>query len=571
VNGGGLPLLSFKIGILGPSTDGGACSTQDPNLSSDVQREVTVTRSAAMEAANDRRSGVVWVPATAPGPQEAIYGARVEGLQADAKYCFVLAASNAVGTGRWSRPSSPVWTPVAAPARPVNAVATVTVDKNHRVMVTVTWECGRGQSGSGALAAFHVTLMPAHPPALGSSSGSGSGDRVLRDRVVAPGAVAGRRMSWSSALSLPGSYIVEVVAENNAGQRSPPTVLSLDVRPEAFPPQVPDVSPDTPHWAEEPILVLGPASVGEAQFGDFDPGTWLQALLLWHDGDPAPAAPSQGASAVTRMSSGPIPSNIDVVCCYRRPGSGNAHMATLASGITASRLQVALPSQVPMSLRLVVRTEQASVQVAERGRSMERRAAPAKVQSDPLLLLMSEGSEHLKPVWEVWARNSPDGQPPRWREFPEGLQTILEADWLEGHPKAVFEVQPGMASAAGDAGALAAGLYELTFGDERQVQHSVRRAGAAGWSAKVRRTVRDGDGEDAGAVAVAAEDQCVVCMERRRTHAFMHAETGDGHLAVCGACAEAYRAELVAGGAARNVRTCPMCRRPFSAVQRIYQ
>ena len=33
------------------------------------------------------------------------YGARVDGLQADARYCFVLAAANAVGTGRWSRPS----------------------------------------------------------------------------------------------------------------------------------------------------------------------------------------------------------------------------------------------------------------------------------------------------------------------------------------------------------------------------------------------------------------------------------------------------------------------------------
>uniref|UniRef100_A0A7S1RPR0 RING-type domain-containing protein n=1 Tax=Alexandrium catenella TaxID=2925 RepID=A0A7S1RPR0_ALECA len=196
----------------------------------------------------------------------------------------------------------------------------------------------------------------------------------------------------------------------------------------------------------------------------------------------------------------------------------------------------------------------------------ERHAA--KVQSEPLLLLMSEGSEHLKPVWEVWSRNSPDGQPPRWRELPELLQTVLEANWLEGLPRVAFEITP--TNEIEDC-PLAPSRYDLTFGDERQVQHSLRRASLAGWNAKVRRTVRDGEGEDAVALTMTADDQCVVCMERRRTHAFMHSDTGDGHLAVCGACAEAYKAEATAGGAARAVRTCPMCRRPFTAVQRIYQ
>jgi len=179
---------------------------------------------------------------------------------------------------------------------------------------------------------------------------------------------------------------------------------------------------------------------------------------------------------------------------------------------------------------------------------------------------MSEGSEQLKPIWEVWARNAPDGQPPRWRELPETFQTILEANWLEGQPKVAFDV-PVTDSTEGP---LATGRYELAFGDERRVQHSLRKVGAS-WQAKVRRSVRDGEGEETAVPGVAAEDQCVVCMERRRTHAFMHADTGDGHLAVCGSCAESYKAEVVAGGAPRHVRTCPMCRRGFSALQRIYQ
>jgi len=336
-------------------------------------------------------------------------------------------------------------------------------------------------------------------------------------------------------------------------------VLALDVRPETFPTPT---AANAPHWAEEPVLVLGPTSEGEAQFGDFDPGTWLQALLLWHDSDPNPFS----AKAVNRMASGSVTSLVDVICCFRRPGSSNAHVATLATGVTASRLQVALPAHAPMSLRLVVRNEQSGSGPSDRPGEKERHAA--KVQSEPLLLLMSEGSEHLKPVWEVWSRNSPDGQPPRWRELPDQLQTVLEANWLEGQPRVAFEIQP---TAEGDGAALSPARYELAFGDERQVQHSIRRIGQAGWNAKVRRSVHDGEGEDATLPAIGADEQCVVCMERRRTHAFMHSDTGDGHLAVCAACAEAYKAEVAAGGAPRHVRNCPMCRRPFTAVQRIYQ
>lgn len=120
-------------------------------------------------------------------------------------------------------------------------------------------------------------------------------------------------------------------------------------------------------------------------------------------------------------------------------------------------------------------------------------------------------------------------------------------------------------------GGMPEGSYELTFGDERQTQSLVRKLGPGGWTAKARRVVLDSEGEDQAAPSAPAEELCVVCLERKRTHAFMHADTGDGHLAVCADCAEAYRAESAVAGAHRAVRTCPICRRGFSALQRIYQ
>jgi hypothetical protein len=339
-------------------------------------------------------------------------------------------------------------------------------------------------------------------------------------------------------------------------------VLALDVRPETFPPPEDELAPGAPHWAEEPVLVLGPANEGGSQFGNLDPGTWLQSLLLWHDSDPAVAVRPPRAEKGTA----PAPASaIDVVCYFRRPGSSDPHEVVLAKAVTSSRLQVALPALVPMSLRLVAHSDAFSRDAAVLDGETPRPPAP-KVQSEPLLQMLSESSEQLRPVWEFWSRGSPDGQPPRWRPLPEELQNVLEAMWLEGQRKASFEVQQ---TSRGEAcSVLVGGRYELVFGDDREVQHSLRRAGSQ-WRSNARRVVLDGNGEDASAPMVAAEDQCVVCMERRRTHAFMH-EDG-GHLAVCGGCAEAYCVEAVVGGAPRHVRQCPMCRRPFTAIQRIYQ
>jgi len=324
-----------------------------------------------------------------------------------------------------------------------------------------------------------------------------------------------------------------------------------------------------PHWAEEPVLVLGPA-LGQdlKRFPDLDASTpYLQSLILWHGEDPSAQATK---SSLARLSSGGKAGNVvDVACYYRRPGSSQAHVAVLEAAVASCRLQAALPAHVPMSLRLVVRTDPPAPGVPKVALDPRH----AKVQSEPLLLLMSEASDHLKPMWEVWARQAHAGVAQQWTYLPEELQTSVEAAWLEGQPKVAFELPEPVASSDGSSPAclLSAGRYEMTFGDDRMIQHSVRKVGAPTWQAKARRIVRDADGEDCSVQAIMMEDQCVICMERRRTHAFMHADTGDGHLAVCADCAESFKAEAAVGGASRAVRTCPMCRRSYSAVQRIYQ
>lgn len=155
------------------------------------------------------------------------------------------------------------------------------------------------------------------------------------------------------------------------------------------------------------------------------------------------------------------------------------------------------------------------------------------------------------------------------------MHALIEAAWLEGKPKASFTLPckkgGGAAPAESESGDLAQGQYQILFGDDRRVQHTVKRLGLGGWQAKARRMVFTNEGEDAKNSDTHAEDQCVICMERRRTYAFMHADTGDGHLAVCNACAETFRAERAVGSASQAFRTCPMCRRPFSSLQRIFQ
>lgn len=575
VRGGGLPLLSFKLGVLGP---GGLGETGPESAGADVAREVTISTASALAAAKDSSACIQWQPPADLSEHEAAYAARVDGLHADARYCFVLAASNAMGTGRWSMPSNPMTTATSAPPAPVNAVATVCIDDKQRVVITVNWESGRLLTGSSdsAIQAFHVMLVPTLPldrgaagscaAASSSSSSCAAVETVIRERISISGRTQGQRYSWVAPLKQPGGYSVEVSAENASGQRSPPVVLTMDVRPEVFPMRD-ESALQAPSWAQEPVLVLGPAvSSEDTRFGEFEEaGTWLQALLLWHEDDPSMIV--KEANGVQRMSSGRLDSGIDVVAFYRRAGSNTAHAAVLAAGVTASRLQVALPSHVPMSLRLISRNEPMDLAVAVKPNSYRS----AKVRSEPLLLMMSEHSEHLRPTWEVWARQSVGGVAPRWTELPEVQNNLLEVGWLEdgNGAKVNFEV-PGSAGSA-EACVLPPGQYEVIFGDERNVQHTVRRLGVGGWTARARRSVRDaGTGEEAPGPSVGSDDQCVICMERRRTHAFMHADTGDGHLAVCGECAGAYRAEAAAGGAARAVRTCPMCRRGFSAVQRIF-
>eukprot|EP00927_Polykrikos_kofoidii_P054198 TRINITY_DN48654_c0_g1_i1.p1 TRINITY_DN48654_c0_g1~~TRINITY_DN48654_c0_g1_i1.p1 ORF type:complete len:1084 (+),score=161.13 TRINITY_DN48654_c0_g1_i1:116-3367(+) len=592
LRGGGLPLLSFKIGVIGGR--GNLASSRD------VQREINVSvadaalagcwegddedaeaveEAAEFEDSRQATRSSAWGVGHSSTDRQASKvrcAARVENLDADASYRFILAASNLVGTGRWSARSSPIQTPVAAPATPVNAVATVAPDtqQKHRVCLTVSWECGQDCPGTGEITCFYVTLRPSSssPTMSGSSVGCRQDAGVVRERIA--NGPSGQRLKWSSALSAPGRYQVDIVAETINSIQSLPAHLSVDVGPEAFPPSASDVPPAVPRWAEEPLLVLGSAAAEAkpvaalANDVEGQTGKWLQVMLLWHDR----ASDSPKSASASAGTAPPPATAVDVVCFYRSSTTGQSRVVALATSVRESRMQGVLPTHVPLSVRLVARMESTDAQTKHR------------VQSEPLLLMLSEGSEQLKPLWEVWSRDSTDGTPPHWVPLSEALQTNIEAAWLEGQPKLPFELPLKGALAAcavsddsaneSPCAQLDPGRYEIHFGDERRVQHSVRRIGLSivAWQANARRVVRTGDGEDVALPPVPSEESCVICMERRRTHAFMHSDTGDGHLAVCGPCAEAFRPEMSSsfGVPRTGVRTCPMCRLPFSALQRIY-
>lgn len=574
LRGGGLLLNSFRIGVLGPEAMG--CDVEQ--MSSAMEKQVVVSVDVVTSNAGAAVAVASLEESISDSPCPCI--AYVDGLQADRQYRFSLAAANAVGTGRWSAVSATVSTPVAAPAAPVNMVATVGMDANQNVMVTINWECGLGCPGSGAMAAFHVLLCPlAGEKAKGGLTPNYTAE--VKQRLVANAAAPGTSRTWTAPLTMPGAYHVEVAAENTAGKRSEPAALSFEVPPTAFPAAEPELELVAPCWAEEPLLVLGPAE-GTSLSWDVanEAAVCLQTLLLWNSSDEAsgsgPSQASQAKVAKGRQvqscsSSGLAVSStctgVDVTCFYRSPSTGQSTMRVLAAGVTSSRLQVVLPTRIAMSLRLTTKHETSGASSRPKASSSEAEL----LQSEPLLLLMSEDSGYLRPVWEVWTRQSADGQPPKWIPLPDNLQANIEAAWLEGLKRINFDLpyQPSMLGEASHP--LSAGTYSLTFGDERLVQHSVTRLVPSGWTANARRVVQQADGIEEVPPEVPAEDQCVICMERRRTHAFMHAETGDGHLAVCGSCAEAFRVETSVRGGAQAVRTCPMCRRNFSSVQRIFQ
>lgn len=540
--GGGLPLEFFKIGVMAVDPD------KLPGDVSGLCREVSIPLStAAAESKALPRSGSM-----CPSGEE-YFGARVDGLKAGARYCFVLAAANALGTGRWSPASCVTQMPAAAPLPPNNAVATVALDARQELTVNLQWQFPLPSSEWSLPVLYHILLIPAEVGA-GASSSSFLRRNAVCETVSADGIVPGARMSWTKALTSPGKYTVQLVAENDSSLQSDPTVLQFEVQPEAFKCSISNViSP--PCWPSEPILVLGPAAADIPRFVDVE-GVWMQTLLLWsNDSNTSQTTNSQAARGVTRMSSGPFMGSADVWCHFRRPGSSQVFRILLAGEVSTCRLQVALPSNVPMSIRLAVHLNS----------DASAKTAISDQISAPLSLLLSDECEILKPTWEVWSRQAQEGQAARWCAMPEALQSSIEAAWLEGQPKSPPFHLPE------NAGPLFAGLYEITFGDERRSQSSVRKLGPGGWMAKARRVVLDSGGEDTARPQVSAEDQCVICMERRRTHAFMHADTGDGHLAVCGDCAETFRAEAAVPGGSRAVRTCPICRRAFNALHRIYQ
>jgi len=283
---------------------------------------------------------------------------------------------------------------------------------------------------------------------------------------------------------------------------------------------------------------------------------------------------------------------VDVICYSRPAGSRRPRVTTLASDVKLSRVQELLPSNVPMSLRLVARPDESqsgatpSSSSSTAWSSSKRSSSNVRAQSESLLWMMSDSGEALRPTWEVWSRNEPTGQLGRWVTLPERLQGVFEASWLEGQTRHSFTIAAERRDSTDDEGSeeyevidddeptsmLDAGKYEIVFGDECSTQHTVRRLalGVVAWTANARRVVLDADGEDAAPAPVATDDLCIICMERRKSHAFMHADTGDGHLAICGSCAENYNGLQARSGRGGGGLNCPVCRRAYSSLQRIY-
>jgi len=580
--GGGLPVTLFKIGIM-------QCLGTGQIEASEVIREVTIVRDAAR---HDRCAEATRIDVDEAGPlleateTQLTWVTRIDGLDADTRYRFVIAVSNSLGTGRWSASSALVSTPVAAPAAPANPVATVALDSQRLTAVTVVWESGPMRSGSGNIVAFHLalTLEQVHDGGRkvlrrGRTDEWQCG-KVLYDRLPVQHTSNSQRMTWSKPLWAAGRYRLALTSENTMGQRSAPAVLALNVSPEAFAPSI-EPAP-VPCWADEPLLLrgsvetkLGAAELSEQRFiqnVDGEARAWLQGLLLWTEDSGAASANSKklARAASDPWSSSARAASIDVICFYRSPGmtSTDAQVAILGNSVTASRLDVSLPANVPMSLRLAARADVSSL-----GACPSPKTYVDMPQSEPLILLLSEEGHQLSAHWEVWSRRSLSGTPPRWAPLPSTLHALVEAAWLEGKPNVAFALptQKDKGAASSEDSDLGPGKYQINFGDDRRIQHTVKFLGPGGWQAKARRSVFTVEGEDVQNTDVKAEDQCVICMERRRTHAFMHADTGDGHLAVCSECAATYRAQLAAGSTSQAFGSCPMCRRPFSAVQRIFQ
>lgn len=536
LSGGGLPLLSFKIGVIGPLQDSSddrsrSCCVQLP---ASVQQELTapIRDTICVDAASHAQ-----LAADDVAGQKRFFTKDVTWLQPGASYMCVIAATNGVGTGQWSSASRPVRIPPAKPAAPRNLVATVTTDAQHNVIAMVAWDIVSDKGGE--IVACSICLVPLQVSKVDDQNLDV--DDMKRIRLEFANGLCTTRPECALQVPAPGRYRVEVFSESKTGNWSPPAILPLDVRQEAFPQKWVDCKP---RWAKQPVFVLGTSedealpSLSEIRDDDC---TYLHTLLLWEE------CSSERAFAP-----------VDVVCFFRHHITGQPRVEILASSVSSSRLQAKLPARVPVALCLMRQPPDLSV---PRPAIMQTtiRGPKACWDLDPLIVFLSDDCKHLTGQWQIWVRQCPRGEPPRWRALPDGLQGTVEAAWLQGRTDLLVEVSAFDSDSTG----VSAGQYQVKFGNGVSMQHSVCKLGVDGWRANMRREVLCEEGDEAD---VEPSSVCVVCLERGRTHAFMHDDTGDGHLAVCGVCAEAFDA----GWPCATAGACPVCRQSFSSLKRIF-
>jgi len=447
---------------------------------------------------------------------------RICGLKPDSTYRFVLAASNALGTSRWSVASATERTLVGRPAAPASALLLLTSNQGMKPEVELDVIAGDG-TGGRPLRGFRVLLYREgveEPVERGLTTEMSAGKQ---GRIV---------HCWKARLERGGRHTAKIWAENSEGMQSEPAEVSLDVT------ESPSRPLFAPRWAEEPIMVLGPSAECSVLGEEGERSSSLRVMLFWHD---RPDTCDGGSWDLANAE-------VDVFAHHRLKGL--VACVALATAVRAARLEVVLPVDVPMALELHAR------------RALLSSGGPGgHVVSEPLFLELGQApgqapgqtpgqaGERLGFLWSIWSERAQS-----WRALPSSSQQAVEYAWLFGTTTLTL-IEP--------VEELLPGEFELSFGNGETTQHILRVPRGAGRPSSrglTRKTLRP-NGEVVQPV-VSTED-CMVCFTRPRTHAFMHSHTMDGHLAVCEPCALSY-------SSGRHGEACPVCRSPFNNIQRIF-
>jgi hypothetical protein len=181
---------------------------------------------------------------------------------------------------------------------------------------------------------------------------------------------------------------------------------------------------------------------------------------------------------------------------------------------------------------------------------------------------LSNAAANKEPIWgcagvrEALVVGAAAGQRAVVREHALGALCILsmaEANLLSMEQLDVFALMDASndaritnraAAARAERAALPAAVMEQELRHVNQEVSALRE--------QVNRLKRKREEGEGAAGAGQSNDDCVVCMDKKKTDMFLPC----GHRCVCAACAQ-----TVSGGAAA---ACPICRKPITGTMRVY-